>query len=166
MTTDNPTDDNLIAFDSREQAAQLALELIQSARREICFFGPKIDPVLFDNEAVIDSLSEFSRRSPRTQIRIVAIDTHKNVVNSHQLLPLAQKLTSSIKIHLADRKHRDLRQQFLLIDDTAYLFSPNAERYKGRVEKYAPAVVKEMQQDFEQIWNQSKPDRNTRRLHI
>lgn len=166
MTTDNPTDDNLIAFDSREQAARLALELIQGARREICFFGPQIDPVLLDNEAVIETLSEFARRSPRTRIRIVAIDTHKNVVNSHQLLPLAQRLTSTVDIHIADRKHQDLRQQFLLIDDSAYLFCPNAERYQGRAEKYAPAVVREMQQDFEEVWNHSKPDRNTRRLHL
>lgn len=166
MSSERATEDNLIRFDSREQAARLALELIQSARREICFFGPQIDPVLFDNHEVIEAISAFSRQSQRTQIRIVVVDTQKNVVNSHQILPLAQRLTSSITIHVADRKHQDLRQQFLLVDGTAYLFCPNAERYRGRVEKHAPAVVKDMQQEFEEIWNLSKPDRNTRRLHL
>lgn len=166
MTSERATDDNLIRFDSREQAARLALELIQNARREICFFGPHIDPVLLDNSEVIEALSAFSRHSRRTQVRIAVIDTQKNVVNSHQLLPLAQRLTSSIRIHLADRKHHDLRHQFILVDGRSYLFCPNAERYRGRVEKAAPAVVKEMQQEFEEIWNLSKPDRNTRRLDI
>lgn len=168
MTDTIPTDDDnkLITFDSREQAARLALELIEQARQEICIFGPLIDPVLFDNDAVIDKLSEFGRRSPRTRIRIVVLATQKNVVNSHRLLPLAQKLTSTIKIHIAADKHQDLRQQFMLIDGKAYLYCPVADRYQGRVENHAPAAVKEMQQEFEELWNHSKPDINTRRLNL
>ncbi|MEC9313383.1 MAG: hypothetical protein VYB22_00740, partial [Pseudomonadota bacterium] len=82
MTEQIPTTDNdtLLRFDSRDQAAKLALELINQARHEICFFGPLIDPVLFDNESAYEALSEFARRSPRTRIRIVVMDTQKNVV--------------------------------------------------------------------------------------
>lgn len=166
MSEQIPTDDNHFTFDSRDQAAQLALALIEAAHQEICFFGPIIDPVLLDNDAVIDQLSEFARRSPRTQIRIVVQDTRKNVIDSHRLLPLAQKLTSSIKIHIASDKHRDLQQQMLLVDTKAYLFCPNAERYQGRAEKYAPAAVRDFQQQFEEIWNHSRPDINSRRLHL
>jgi hypothetical protein len=168
MTENIPTEDNgtLLTFDSRDQAAKLALDLINEARQEICFFGPLIDPVLFDNDAAAEKLSEFARRSPRTRIRIVVNDTQKNVVNSHRLLPLAQKLTSSIDIHIAGSKHRDLRQQYMLVDGKAYLFCPVAERYQGRAEMHAPAAVREMQQDFEEIWNHSKPDINTRRLNL
>ncbi len=168
MSDTIPTADNdtLLRFDSRDQAAKLALELINQARHEICFFGPLIDPVLFDNDSAAQALSEFARRSPRTRIRIVVLDTQKNVISSHRLLPLAQKLTSSIEIHLAGNKHRELRQQYLLVDGRSYLFCPLAERYEGRVEMQAPAAVKEMQQEFEEIWNQSKPDINTRRLNL
>lgn len=168
MTEQSPTTDNdtLLRFDSRDQAAKLALELINRARHEICFFGPLIDPVLFDNESAYEALSEFARRSPRTRIRIVVLDTQKNVVNSHRLLPLAQKLTSSIEIHIAANKHHDLRQQFMLVDGRSYLFCPVAERYQGRAELNAPAAVKEMQKEFEEIWNQSKPDINSRRLNL
>ncbi len=163
---DIPTDDKHIAFDSRDQAASLALELIAEARQEICFFGPTIDKVLLDNDAVIEKLSEFARRSPRTSIRIVVFDTRTNVSESHRLLPLAQKLTSKIKIHIASKKHRDSRHQYLLIDTNAYLYCPNAERYQGRAEKHAPAIVREYQQEFEELWNHSQPDINSRRLHI
>lgn len=168
MIENIPTDgnDTLLTFDSREQAAKLALDLINEARLEICFFGPLIDPVLFDNDLAAEKLSEFARRSPRTRIRIVVHDTQKNVVHSHRLLPLAQKLTSSIDIHITGSKHRDLRQQYMLVDGKAYLFCPVAERYQGRAEMHAPAAVKEMQQDFEEIWNHSKPDINTRRLNL
>jgi hypothetical protein len=61
-----PTDNTVKTFDSRDQAALLAAELIANARQEVCFFGPIIDPVLLDNEIVIARLSEFARRSQRT----------------------------------------------------------------------------------------------------
>jgi hypothetical protein len=168
MIARTPTDDtdNLVTFDSREQAGQLALALIEQARQEICFFGPIIDPVLLGSDTAVAKLSEFVRRSSRTFLRIVVHDTRKNVIDSHRLLPLAQKLTSSIKIQIAGRKHQDLRQQFMLIDGKAYLYCPVADYYQGRVERYAPAKVKVMQQDFEDIWNHSKPDINVRWLNL
>lgn len=166
MSEQIPTNDNTVAFDSRDQAAQLALDLIKQAKHEICFFGPLIDPVLLDNDEVIAELSEFARRSARTKVRLVVFDTRKNIAQSHRLIPLAQKLTSKIEIHIASRKHQELRNMFMLIDTNAYLYCPNSERYVGRASSHAPADVHDMQQSFDEIWNHSKQDINTRRLHI
>jgi len=166
MAKHTPTDDGIIFFDSRDHAAQLALELIKHAHQEICFFGPLIDPVLFDNELVIAQLSKFCRRSPRSKVRFVVCDTHKNVTQSHRLILLAQRLTSKIDIHIASKKHQTLRSMFMLVDSNAYLYCPNAERYHGRAELAAPAEVRDRQQLFDEIWSHSKQDINTRRLNI
>jgi hypothetical protein len=161
-----PTDNTVKTFDSRDQAALLAAELIANARQEVCFFGPIIDPVLLDNEIVIARLSEFARRSQRTQVRVVVHDTQKNVIDSHRLLPLAQRLTSHIQIHTTHPKHQDQRCLFLLIDRQTYLYCPNAERYQGRAEMQTAAFARDLQQQFDELWNHSRPDRNTRRLHL
>lgn len=166
MTEPFPTDDNTVTFDSREHAEQHALKLIQQAHQEICFFGPLIDPVLLDNDPVIEQISEFARHSTRSKIRIVVFDTRKNIAQSHRLIPLAQRLTSKIEIRIAKQQHQQLRSLYLLIDSNAALYCPNAERYKGRVETQTSAAVRDMQQLFEEIWNQAKQDINTRRLHL
>ena len=161
-----PTDTTVKTFDSRDQSALLAAELIGQARQEVCFFGPIIDPVLLDNDTVISSLSEFARRSQRTKIRILVHDTQRNVIDSHRLLPLAQRLTSHIQIHTTHPKHQDQRSLFLVIDRQSYLYCPHAERYLGRVELQPNAFARELQQQFEELWSQSRPDVNTRRLNI
>ncbi|WP_438970058.1 hypothetical protein [Methylophaga sp.] len=166
MSDQIPTYVYPVTFDSRDQAAAIALDLIKQARHEICFFGPLIDPVLLDNEAVIEQLSEFARRSARTRIRIVVFDTRKNISQSHRLIPLAQRLTSKIEIHIASPKHQKSHSMFLLVDTEAYMHFPNAERYVGRAENQALAEVRDKQQNFDEIWNQSKQDINSRRLHI
>jgi hypothetical protein len=166
MTDAIPTDNKVKTFNSRDQAALLAAELIESARQEICFFGPNIDPVLLDNDAVISQISEFARRSQRTRLRFLVHDTQRNVLDSHRLLPLAQRLTSHIQIHTTHPKHQDQRTLFLLIDGKGYLYCPNAERYQGRAESQPAAFARELQQQFDELWNHSRPDTNTRRLHL
>jgi hypothetical protein len=161
-----PTDNIVITFDSRDQAALLTAELIEAARQEICFFGPNIDPVLLDNDAVISKLSEFARRSQRTRCRLLVHDTQRNVIDSHRLLPLAQRLTSHIQIHTTHPKHQDQRTLFLVIDRQTYLYCPHAERYQGRVSLQPNAFARELQQQFDELWSHSRPDINTRRLHI
>jgi hypothetical protein len=166
MTDTIPTDNTVMTFDSRDQAASFAEQLIDSARQEICFFGPIIDPVLLDNDAVISKISEFARRSQRTRLRLVVHDTQKNVLDSHRLLPLAQRLTSHIQIHLSHPKYQDQRSLFLLVDQQAYLYCPNGERYQGRADLQPSAYARELQKQFEEFWSHSRPDTNSRRLHI
>lgn len=166
MTETIPTDNRIMTFDSRDQAVSLTEQLVESARQEICFFGPNIDPVLFDNESVIRKLSDFSRRSQRTRLRLVVHDTQRNVIDSHRLLPLAQKLTSHIQIHLSHQKYQDQRSLFIVVDQQSYLYCPNSERYQGRAELQPCGYARELQKQFDKFWNQSRPDTNSRRLHL
>lgn len=155
-----------IHFDGREQATDLALQLVQQARREICFFGDNIDAVLFDHTDIINALSEFARRSDRTSIKFVIHSSKKNIQNSHAILPLAQRLSSSIFIHTSDPQHHDLNQMFLVIDDNAYLYCQNNEIYTGRASLNDRQEVHELKQTFSKLWDHSVNDSNTRRLHI
>ena len=167
MTDSLSTDPNqVIHFDGREQATDLALQLVQQARREICFFGANIDAVLFDNADILDYLSEFSRRSDRTSIKFVVHSTQKNIQNSHGILPLAQRLTSSIHIHTTGRQHHDLNQMFLLIDDDAYLYCQHNDVYTGRACLNDRQEVHALKQSFSGIWDHSSNDINTRCLNI
>lgn len=165
MTEQRLTDEQATRFDSRAQARELTRELLRNARRQICFFGANIDQVLFDDEETIAIISEFARNSRMTSVRFLVFDTQKNIVLSHRLLPLAQKLTSKIKIHIVSRKYQDIRKMFLLVDSDAYLLCPNQQIHTGQV-SFDMARVRELQQEFDEIWTHSSPDINSRRLHI
>ncbi len=164
LSTENASE--LIQFDGRESAQSLALQLAQQARREICFFGQSIDPVLFDNSAMIDCLSEFARRNDKTVIKFVVDNTQNNVANGHRLLPLAQRLTSSIHIHSTAPQHKNENQMFMLVDDSAYLYCPNRQRYSGKACLHDVLTVRNLKQDFTEIWNHSNVDINARQIHI
>ncbi|MBE0440055.1 MAG: hypothetical protein IBX57_09940 [Gammaproteobacteria bacterium] len=164
LSTDNASE--LIQFDGRESAQSIALQLAQHARREICFFGQSIDPVLFDNMTMVDCLSEFARRNNKTIIKFVVDSTQHNVATGHRLLPLAQRLTSSIHIHLTAPQHKNANQMFMLVDDSGYLYCPNRLRYQGKACLHDVMTARNLKQDFSEIWNHSSVDINARQIHI
>lgn len=153
-------------FDSRTEAAEQALALIRGARQEICFFGPSIDPVLFDSDEVAEAISSLARRSPRTRVRFVVFDTRSNISHRHRLLPLAQRLSSKIEVRIASLPHQETRQMYLLVDTDAYLYCPDNSRYQGESNAHAPLKVRELQNQFEEAWTHATPDSNTRRLNL
>lgn len=167
MTTDTANHAHtVIQFDSREQARELAVSLIQQAKRQVCFFGSSLDPVLFDNLEFVDSLSRFARRSHRVAAKFIVHDTRQNTANGHRLLPLAQQLTSSIFIRTSGEKHRDLKQYFMLVDNKAYLYGQYSTRYNGRAYVDDMAEARQLQQHFNTIWDQGQPDVHSRRLQL
>ena len=155
-----------LRFDDRDHAYQTALALIKQATRQICFFGASLDPILFDQAEMIALLSRFARRHPQTQIRFVVHSTAKNVADSHRLITLAQRLSSSVHIHISNEQDQTLQHMFLLTDNNGYLYCHNNQSYHGHASFNAPAEVKNLQREFDQLWTGSHPDIHTRRLHL
>lgn len=155
-----------ILFDSREQCLFYTLELLQLARRQICFFGPILDPVLLDEPDIIDVLTRFSRAHDKARIKLLIHNSQKNAANGHRLITLAQKLTSSIEIRLTSKPYQSLTQLYLLADDSAYLYCPHHTRYQGRASFNDIAETRQLQQSFDIMWQHGTPDSTLRRLHI
>ncbi|RKZ87929.1 MAG: hypothetical protein DRQ39_03330 [Gammaproteobacteria bacterium] len=164
FSTDNSN--QVIHFDSREHVRELALELAQQARREICFFGNTIDHVLFDDVSFIDCLSEFARRNNKTAVKFLIHSSQTNIQTGHRIIPLAQRLTSSIDIRTTAKQHQNLVQMFMLVDTNGYLYCQNYQRYQGRACFYDPAQVRSLKHTFDDMWNHSLLDSSMRRLHL
>lgn len=152
-------------IDNRQQAVAACLQLIQQARREICFLAPGLDKHLLDNEEAITALSAFARDSRFSKVRILVHSTRDAISHSHQLLPLAQRLSSHISVHECAREDQDQLHLCLLVDDNAILFCSDPLRYHGYIAEDR-AQHQQLKQQFETLWARSHPDPQSRRLHI
>ncbi|MDO8827220.1 hypothetical protein [Methylophaga sp.] len=162
----NADANQIIAFDGKHEAAAAALALVESARREICFVGSQLDSVLLDNVAIIECIKQLCISSRRTQIRFLVDETQSSIINSHRLLPLIAKLTSSISVNILSDKHQQPKNIVLLVDDSGYLRCLNNQRYLGQANLHDPMTVRELKQQFEEYWNHSSADVATRRLFL
>ncbi|MFW5450927.1 MAG: hypothetical protein ACKE9I_04955 [Methylophagaceae bacterium] len=158
--------EQLIQFDGRDQAQSLILQLAQQAKRQICFLGNNIDPILFDNTEFVDCISEFARRSDKTIIKLLIHSSQTNIQNGHRLIPLIQRLTSSIQLNITAEQHQDSLNMFMVVDKTSYLYCPSYLRYQGKCCFHDPTEARDLKKTFNDRWDNSMPDTMTRRLNI
>ena len=155
-----------IRFDGREEATALVIELAQQAKHRICILGRNIDHVLFDNEEFIKCASRLARRSPRSEIKIIAQNTKANMQQGHRLIELAQQLSTAIHIRNPEKQQQTIQQTLFLVDDFAYLMCPRSTQYNGFANQYDRLEVRELTMQFNDLWQHSKADRSVRRLTI
>ncbi len=155
-----------IRFDGREDAIALVIELAQQAKHRICILGRNIDHVLFDNAEFIECASRLARRSPRSEIQIIAQNTKANMQQGHRLIELAQQLSTAIHIRNPEKQEQTIQHTLFIVDDFAYLTCPRSTQYNGFANRYDRLEVRELYLQFNDLWQHSKADRSVRRLTI
>lgn len=152
-------------IDGRAAARAFVSELLTDSRREICFVGSDIDSLL-DDAAIVDIIKNRLIDHPRMQLRVLVDDSQSSIRRSHRLLPLIQKLTSSIEVRLTPSRFTQPAYLALIVDETGYLRCLNNQRYQGRASMHAPLEAHELKMQFQQIWDEAVPDPATRRLTL
>jgi hypothetical protein len=164
LSTDKQTDS--IEFTSREEALDVLVQLIKTARREIVFYGATLDPKLFDSIELIELLSEFCRRNHHTKVSFLVDSTQRENASANRLIQLAQRLTSSMEIRVLLPREQETAFQFLLVDEKAYCYFNNKFRYVGHASLTNSRRARELKQLFTELSKKSVIDPNTRRMHL
>jgi len=145
-----------------------ALSLAEQARHSIDIFTQDLDTEIYDNEAFEQALFRLAKIHPSTHIRILVQDSIRSVKNGHRLIRLAQSLTSSITIHNPSREYENEKSAFLIVDRIGLLYRTNAtdRNHKATVNFKAPLYAMKLTDLFDEIWQHSSPDIQTRRIYV
>lgn len=149
-------------LDNRIAARQVAA----AARREIALFHFDLAPEIFDDAEFAAELRRLATQSRRARIRILIWDSTRPVKDGHQVVRLAQQLTSFIEIRKPPRDYRDVADAALVADEMAYLYRPLAGRYEAQAALDDAPRARELQRRFDEMWQLAEPDPEFRRLGL
>lgn len=157
-----------VHIDSVEENKNAALSLAKQARHCIDIFTQDLDAEIYNNAEFEQSVFMLSKRHPNTKIRILAQNTRKAVQNGHRLIKLAQTLTSSVFIHNPSREFKDEKCAFLVVDQKGVLYrvTANNRNYKASINFMAPQRAGKLTDFFNEAWEHSTPDIQTRRIYM
>lgn len=155
-----------IELHSAEEIREVALALARQATREIYIATHDLDAQLFSTETFIDALSAFARSHRMAQVHVLVWNSNHAVKNGHRLIPLAQRLTSSVRVHNPSTEFADVIEAFMVVDGIGYFRRPLADRYDGIASFKAPLIARDLRKQFLQMWERSTPDPQLRRLRI
>jgi hypothetical protein len=145
---------------------EYAVDLCQTALRYICIMSPDLDHAAFDSAALVNALSALSRRSRQTQVRILIKDPRILVSRGHQLLHLARRLPSKVRLQkLAE--HPDWNGETIVIRDRdGVLYKPAGSEHNAFYEPDSRASTRAHLELFEELWRHSTQDAELRSLSL
>lgn len=157
-----------IEIESIEENKNAALSLVKQALKSIDIFTQDLDAEMFNNKQFEQSIFALAKKHPSTQIRILVQHSTKAVQNGHCLIRLAQNLTSSVFIHKPSREYKNEKCAFMVVDRLGLMYRSNASNrnYKANVNFMSPHRAGKLVDFFNEVWEQSTPDTQTRRIYM
>lgn len=157
-----------IFIETVEENKDAALSLVKQAQYSIDIFTQDMDAEIYNNQEFERSIFRLARKHPGSRIRILSNDSRKAVQNGHCLVRLAQSLTSSVFIHNPSRQHRNENYAFLLVDKVGLLYRVSAsnKNYQASVNFMSPQRAGKLADFFDEAWEHSTPDMQTRRIYV
>lgn len=150
------------AADNREAALQIA----RLARRQLAIFTRELEPQVYDTPEFIEAAKQLALSGSRTRIRILLIDSRRATKEGHRLVELARRLSSSFEIRKPHRDYLDVAETFMIADEKGLLYRKLATRWEGIVDPHDPLAAREKLKLFDEIWQRSLDDIETRQLRI
>jgi len=154
-------------LNSRSDCQNCVKELINLASRQVYIIGQDLEADLYNYKEIYDHLAEMATRNRKTDIRLIAHDTRIAAANGHYLILLAQKLPTFVQIRTTvNPDHRKFRENWMLVDDMAFIRLKNPLQYEGYYEIEHKLECRSLSEKFLEIWEGSQPDQYTRRLSL
>ncbi|GAB1265230.1 DUF7931 domain-containing protein [Aurantivibrio infirmus] len=165
--TVSPTDDNLILLDGLDSYSKHANKILGDARREIVILSNKLDFSLYDQSSIAEHITQVIRNDRNAKVKILIKDIRPLVERGHQLLNLARRLSSKVKLRKLLIEPENDSHAYLIADNSRLLYQHDDEEHVGFVNYKARPEAKKLLREFTYLWEQhSDEDPSLRSLVI
>jgi predicted GNAT family N-acyltransferase len=153
--------------DSLHQAQEIVLQIIRQARRNLWIYTRDLDPLLLGTPEAVDAIKQFAITSRGGECRIVVHEPSLALREMHGLIPILQRLGSSLLVRVP-HEETDLQYPaaFIADDRGGYFYRPIGSRMDGTANLYSPGRQRQLRDHFQQAWERSLPSPELRPLHI
>jgi hypothetical protein len=151
----------------RNECQDCVNTLIEQAQQRVYIIGQDLEASLYNYKSIYDHLTRMTTNNHKSDIRLIAHDTRVATSNGHYLILLTQKLPTFAQIRVTSNPdHRKFSENWLIIDDHAYMRLINPYQYEGKFDLDNKLDCRSLAEDFIDIWEASQQDQNTRRLSL
>lgn len=143
-----------------------SVELVENAQKILEILSYDLDAELFDQQPFLLSVKQLCLRSRFSRVRILLQNNAIVQKQGHRLVELVRKMPSSIEIRRPSSEYMDQQENFLSVDQRAYIRWNRSKQHQGFTATSYPLTAQRLSEFFNQIWQCSEPESELRRLYI
>ena len=117
-------------------------------------------------EGQVEAIQILGMVRVRCDRKTCAHPTSQPIKGGHRLLEVIRRLTSSIEVRRPIAEYRERTDEFLLVDQSGYVYREQAVIPKAVASYRDPLKACRLQEDFLEMWEHSEPDPEIRRLYL
>lgn len=155
-----------LEINQAEEHNLVATHMLNQAQRQFYVVARDLDRKIFDRDNFSAALLQLARMSRYSDIRFLLHDTEDAVRYGHEVLRLAQRMSSYIQVCIIGDDHKQYNESFVLADRKGVIYRGLSNRYDALVEYNHPRLAAELQNTFDDMWAHAHTDPNFRQLHI
>ena len=142
-------------LNSNEETQEAIIKLAENALKNIKIFTPDLEQALYDNDLFRAHLIHFIQGNRHAQVQILVTDISLALQQGHQLLRLAQNLTTAIKIKIIPEEYSDINCSFILVDQAHFIFK---REYSQQMAIQADSKIRanRLLEFFDPAWEQAR----------
>jgi len=157
--------DNDTQLNNNDEICESTIQLSSNALKSIKIFTPDLEHHLYSSDNFRKNLLDFTRGNRHAQVQILVTDTDSAMRQGHQLIHLAQQITSSMQIRITPEEYENENISFLLIDQSNFIFKADITKSKA-INSNCKQRANKLLDFFTLVWEQAKPDSQSQRLNI
>jgi len=156
-----------VRIETMEASLASTLQLINSARRQLYIYSRDLELPLYGQKEIVEALKQFALRSHNGGVQLIIQEPANLQTQLHPVIDLAQKLSSHFLIR-APLENEDLQylSAYVTNDRDGYLFRLFGNRYEGVWSPNLPSRNRQLREEFERVWERSRPCNEFRALSL
>jgi hypothetical protein len=144
-----------------EHVRAAAVKVATLARRGLSIYTVDLEPQLYDQHAFLEAVKQLVLARSYTRVRVLIAEPARTIREGNRFLAMGRRLTSCIdlrNVHADYRHHVSNSAAFLIADDRAFVYRPQAASYDGISELNEPVTARQYLTYFDEVWHASEPE--------
>jgi hypothetical protein len=151
---------------SLEDVQAATLRVASATKRLMTIYTPDLEPVVYDQPKFLDTVKRLVLASGYAKVRVLLADPARAMYESSRFIALARRITSYIEVRHLHPRYREQQSAFLIGDDRAILYRQHSKRWDGIYHPGDPGIARPYLDYFNEAWDASDPDAETRQRHL
>jgi len=127
-------------------------EVTNGARLRLCIYTPDLEPLLYDQDCFLEPVKRLVLARGHGRVRVLIREPIRAAREGHRFMQMASRLSSCIVLRSVPAEHRDHPCAYVMADNKAIAYRPNATRWVGFVEHSDAGIDRRHSEHFEQVW--------------
>jgi len=129
-----------------------------SARRALAIYTQDLEPLLYDHEPFLEAIKHLVLARSHARVRVLIADPTRAIRDGNRFVAMARRLTSYIDLRHVPKEMRNNPAAFLVADNNASVFRPDASAWVGIAAMSDLASAAKHLAYFDSMWRAADSD--------